>query len=72
MVDDFFRQNPWYKIKIDERPFHPHITIATRDLFKRSFHEAWPIFEKETFEAEWEANALSVLRHNKKKLGCRP
>ena len=66
MVDDFFRQNPWYKIKIDERPFHPHITIATRDLFKRSFHEAWPIFEKETFEAEWEANALSVLRHNKK------
>src|SRR5207302_877859 len=30
-VDNFFLQTD-YKIKIDTRPFHPHITIATRDL----------------------------------------
>lgn len=66
IIDDFFKFNTFCKIKIDERPFHPHITIATRDLFKKSFYEAWPIFEKEKFEEEWQANGLSVLRHNKK------
>jgi 2'-5' RNA ligase len=65
-VDDFFRLNSFYKIKIDTRPFHPHITIATRDLFKKSFCEAWPVFEKESFKEEWQVNGLSVLRHNKK------
>lgn len=66
-VDAFFKLNNSNKAKIEARPFHPHVTIATRDLFKKSFFEAWPVFEKEKFEAEWEADSLSVLRHNKKK-----
>lgn len=65
-TDNFFKTNDLYKIKIDTKPFHPHITIATRDLFKKSFHEAWKIFEKESFEEEWEVKGLSILRHNKK------
>lgn len=65
-VDDYFRQNDSFPLKIDTRPFHPHITIATRDLFKKSFHEVWPYFEQEKFEEEWEANSISVLRYNKK------
>lgn len=65
-TDYFFMQNDLYKIKIDTRPFHPHITIATRDLFKKSFQEAWKIFEKESFEEKWEAKGISLLRHNKK------
>jgi 2'-5' RNA ligase len=65
-VDDFFKPNNYCKIKVDSRPFHPHITIATRDLFKKSFYEAWPVFEKEIFEEEWMVDGLSVLRHNKK------
>ena len=36
-VDDFFNSNDHYKIKTDDRPFHPHITIATRDLHKKDF-----------------------------------
>ena len=63
-VDTFFLKSA-YKIKIDSRPFHPHITIATRDLHKKDFQEAWPMFETKRFKAEWEANGLSVLRHNK-------
>jgi len=62
-VDAYFSKTA-YKIKIDNRPFHPHITIATRDLHKKDFHEAWPMFETKRFRAEWEANGLSVLRHN--------
>lgn len=43
-VDNFFLQTD-HKINIDNRPFHPHITIATRDLHKKNFHEAWPLFQ---------------------------
>src|SRR5690348_14063749 len=48
-ADDFFKDNSLYNIKIDTRPFHPHITIATRDLFKKSFYEIWPWFEEKKF-----------------------
>ena len=64
-TDDFFKDKT-YGVKIDNRAFHPHITIATRDLYKKSFHEAWPAFEKEIFEKEWSAEGISILRHNKK------
>ena len=64
-IDHFF-SGADYKIKIESRPFHPHITIATRDLHKKDFHEAWTLFETKKFQAEWEANALSLLRHNLK------
>ena len=62
-IDKFFSKAD-YKIKIDTRLFHPHITIATRDLHKKDFHEAWLLFETKKFKAEWEADALSLLRHN--------
>ena len=64
-VDNFFSKAD-YKIKIEGRPFHPHITIATRDLRKKDFHEAWTLFETKKFQSGWEANALSLLRHNSK------
>ena len=50
----------------DDRPFHPHITIATRDLHKKSFYEAWDHFKEKQYTAEWIANGISLLRHNKK------
>ncbi len=65
-ADDFFKQKAEYKIKIDSRRFHPHITIATRDLHKKTFQEAWTLFETEPFQEQWVATGLSVLRHNKK------
>jgi 2'-5' RNA ligase len=64
-IDEFFSKNN-YKIKIDERPFHPHITVATRDLHKNDFHEAWPSFETREFKTKWRTSGLSVLRHNSK------
>jgi len=66
LSDAFFSQRSGYKIKVDKRPFHPHITIATRDMHKKTFHEAWPLFENKLFGEEWMATGISVLRHNKK------
>lgn len=53
-------------IKLDSRPFHPHITIATRDLHKRDFAEAWNFFQHKKFTEPFEANGLSLLKHNGK------
>ena len=65
-VDHFFHYNEQYKIKKENRPFHPHITVATRDLHKKAFAEAWPLFAEKEFKVEWQAKGLSLLRHNKK------
>jgi 2'-5' RNA ligase len=65
-ADLHFSDKEQYKIKIETRQFHPHITIATRDLFKKDFYESWPFFETREFKEEWIAGGLSVLRHNKK------
>jgi 2'-5' RNA ligase len=65
-ADMIFGENENYKIKTESRPFHPHITIATRDLFKKDFQKAWPYFEEKKFLKDWVANGLSLLKHNKK------
>ena len=64
-VDKYFSQTD-YKVKIDTRPFHPHITIATRDLHKKDFQQAWLMFETKIFKEKWLGKGLSLLRHNTK------
>ena len=63
--DFIYKQNK-YPVKKDDRPFHPHVTLATRDLYKKAFYEAWEIFSVKKYEASWEVNGISLLRHNKK------
>ena len=65
LFDCLFKQNK-YPLKKDDRPFHPHVTIAARDLHKKSFYEAWEHFKEKKYKAEWMAGSLSLLRHNKK------
>lgn len=65
-ADRFFSERPQYGIKVENRPFSPHITIATRDLHKAAFAEAWPYFKDTEFRKEWTVEGLSLLRHNKK------
>lgn len=46
----------------DERGFHPHVTIAFRDLKKPKFYELWPEFEKKKFEGNFSFKGFSLLR----------
>ncbi|RYY98284.1 MAG: 2'-5' RNA ligase family protein [Chitinophagaceae bacterium] len=62
--DAWFAARPQYGARIDRRPFHPHITIATRDLRKAAFFEAWPEFESAAFDATWTARGIGLLHHN--------
>lgn len=63
-TDAYFKHRPQYTTKINTRPFHPHITIATRDLRKSAFAEAWPQVEHKSFQATFAADGVSLLRHN--------
>jgi 2'-5' RNA ligase len=65
-TDVFFTERPEYKMKLDNHAFHPHITIATRDLYKKSFYEAWEHFQPMEFREIWLVENLSLLKHNKK------
>ena len=49
-----------------EQPFHPHLTLAFRDLKKPNFKKAWEEFEKKEYKAEFIADKLALLKHNGK------
>lgn len=53
-----------YPIKKETRPFHPHLTIANRDLMKKDFTPAFAHFKNIDYEAKFPAAAISLLRHN--------
>jgi 2'-5' RNA ligase len=42
----------------------PHITVATRDLAKEAFSEAWPELQKEEFKASFDVRSICLLKHN--------
>jgi 2'-5' RNA ligase len=42
----------------------PHITVATRDLTKEAFSEAWPELQKEVFKASFDVRSICLLKHN--------
>jgi len=65
-LPDFMNKLNKYPIKKEDRPFHPHVTLATRDLYKKAFNEAWEIFSIKKYDANWIVNGISLLRHNKK------
>ena len=63
---DFILSQNKFPIKKEDLPFHPHVTLATRDLYKKAFKEAWEIFSKKKYEAVWIVSGISLLRYNKK------
>jgi len=65
-LEEFLLKQEEFPLKKEDRPFHPHISIATRDLHKKAFREAWEIFEQKKCEATWIATGVSLLRHDQK------
>jgi 2'-5' RNA ligase len=57
-----FIQSMGNVINPDNRSFHPHITIATRDLKPGDFMLAWEYFSGKKFTGIFNTNTLSLLR----------
>lgn len=49
------------------RGYHPHTTIAFRDLKKDQFVEAWKEFEDKSFDSEFEVKSFWLLKHDGKR-----
>jgi 2'-5' RNA ligase len=49
-----------------EQPFHPHLTLAFRDLKKPNFIKAWDDFSRKEYKAEFIADKIALLKHNGK------
>jgi 2'-5' RNA ligase len=47
-----------------ELPFHPHLTVAFRDLKKPNYQRAWEEFQQKNFQAEFIADKVALLKHN--------
>ena len=51
---------------IDTRPYHPHMTVAFKDLKPYWFYRAWEHFSQQPYACIFEADALFLLKHNGK------
>jgi len=49
-------------IKKEERPFHPHITIANRDMKPNDFLKAWEYFSQKQFKEGFTTNTISLFK----------
>jgi 2'-5' RNA ligase len=47
-------------------PFHPHLTVAFRDLKKDQFAKAWSEFEKKPFAYTFQCSSITLLKHDGK------
>lgn len=50
----------------DMRGFHPHVTIAFRDLRKEKFHEAFTYFKTKNYNTSFKATNFCLLKHTGK------
>lgn len=57
--------NTRFPISKGSLTFHPHITIATRDLYKKSFSDAWAYFSKKEFKTSWVVDGISIMKLHK-------
>jgi 2'-5' RNA ligase len=49
-----------------DNPFHPHLTLAFRDLKKHKFAEAWEEFRDKKFTGSWKVGSFVLLKHDGK------
>lgn len=47
----------------DERSFHPHMTVAFKDLDRGTFPVAWAHFQEQRFHRRFPVRALVLLTH---------
>jgi 2'-5' RNA ligase len=61
-TEEYFLKSFTGIIKKDERPFHPHVTIANRDMKPSAFVKAWEHFSKTEFTETFIADSISLLK----------
>jgi 2'-5' RNA ligase len=60
----FKRQLNIFNANYKELPFHPHLTLAFRDLKKPNYQKAWEEFMSKNYQATFLANTFALLKHS--------
>ncbi len=55
-----------FNAQYKDLPFHPHVTLAFRDLKKPMFYTAWEEFREKKFEHSFKADRICLLKHDRK------
>ena len=63
-LEDFLLEKRRYPFKKETRPYHPHVTIANRDLRKKDFAPAFAHFRALPYIITFEAHELALLKHD--------
>lgn len=50
-----------------DEPYHPHVTLAFRDLRKSMYTASWAEFKDREYKAEFMADRIALLKHDGKK-----
>ena len=62
----FKRELDIFNANYKERPYHPHLTLAFRDLRKPQYRLALQEFSTREYKAEFMADQIALLKHNGK------
>lgn len=55
-----------FQMTDQDNSFHPHLTIATRDLQQKLFSAAWEEVKNRKYRAAFKVNHLTLMKHNGK------
>ena len=55
-----------FNARYKDQPFHPHLTLAFRDLKKQNFYRAWEEFENKSYSVSFVVDSIVLLKHNGK------
>jgi 2'-5' RNA ligase len=61
-LENYLRNGGFPFIKEAKKPFHPHITIATRDLKDTDFVAAWANFEGKQISSSFTTNTFHLMK----------
>lgn len=60
----FKRELNLFNAKYKDLPFHPHLTLAFRDLKKPNYQKAWEEFVGKNYQATFLADKMALLKHS--------
>ncbi|MCE7994973.1 MAG: 2'-5' RNA ligase family protein [Roseivirga sp.] len=60
------RELKLFNTNYKDQGYHPHITVAFRDLKKAQFPQAWDEFRDREFKAEFKVSSFWLLKHDGK------
>ena len=50
--------------RFEKQDFHPHLTIANRDLKGENYELAWQDFQTKTYQRTFEVTSITLLKHD--------